>query len=111
MQSKLPLVEMTAEVRHNLFLALEESLNNILKHARASRLNMDITTDADCLRIAIRDDGCGFEQKSGVESKAIGGNGLRNIRQRLSGMGGSCKVESIPGRGTCISVRVPLDSA
>ncbi|HWF19125.1 MAG TPA: triple tyrosine motif-containing protein, partial [Verrucomicrobiae bacterium] len=111
MQSKLPEMEMSAEMRHNLFLAFEESLNNILKHAKASSLNMDISTDADRLRITIRDNGRGFEQKADSNGKATGGNGLRNIRHRMASVGGTCEVESAPGRGTCISLRVPLDSA
>jgi len=110
MQSELPHVEMSAEIRHNLFLAFEESLNNVLKHSKASRLSIDISTDADCLHIRIRDNGCGFEEATAHAGKATGGNGLPNLRQRLSSAGGECRIESSPNRGTCISLSVPLDS-
>ena len=111
MQSELPHVEMSAEIRHNLFLAFEESLNNVLKHSKASRLSIDISTDSNCLHIKIRDNGCGFEQAAAHTGKVTGGNGLHNLRQRLLSAGGECRIESAPGCGTCISLSVPLDSA
>ncbi len=110
MQSTFPHVEMSAEIRHNLFLAFEESLNNVLKHAKASRVGLDISCDPEYLRISINDNGCGFEPTSGQGGKATGGNGLRNLRQRLSAVGGECVIESSPGRGARINLSVPLYS-
>jgi len=113
-QSRLPHVEMTAELRHNLFLAFEESLNNVLKHAGATRLSVDIAAESDRLRITVRDNGRGFapgEQNGRASSHAGGGNGLRNMRQRLASAGGQCVIESAHSGGTTVSLRVPLDSA
>ena len=108
MQSHLPDVEMSAETRHNLFLAFEEALSNVLKHSHATRLSVDIAADAQRLRIAIRDNGWGFNLMAVKGGKATGGNGLRNIRQRLTAVSGLCDVESSPGAGTCINLSVPL---
>lgn len=111
MQHELPHVEMSAEIRHNLFLAFEEALNNVLKHSRATRMSANIATDGDYLRITIRDNGCGFEPAATPDGKATGGNGLGNIRRRLAAAGGTCEIESVPGSGTCISLSVPIYSA
>jgi signal transduction histidine kinase/streptogramin lyase len=109
-QSKLPDVEMSAEVRHNLFLAFEESLNNVLKHSKAARVNADIGTEGDYLRIVIRDNGCGFAVNAKPSGKATGGNGLRNIRERMVSLGGTCEIDSAPGQGTCLRLRVPIQA-
>lgn len=113
---KLPQVEMSAETRHNLFLAFEESLNNILKHSGASQLRLDITAEAGCLLITIRDNGHGFTlpvEAPGIaaEGPRRSGNGLHNMRQRLQDCGGQCVIESNPSQGTCVSLSMPLGSA
>ncbi|KAB8143516.1 GAF domain-containing sensor histidine kinase [Chloroflexia bacterium SDU3-3] len=88
-------------VRHELYSIVQEALNNILKHARAShvavRLRFGPTT-----RLEISDDGAGF---SPVE-KANSGLGLRGMRERAARLGGSIDIESAPGQGTCIRVEV-----
>jgi signal transduction histidine kinase/streptogramin lyase len=115
-QSKLPRAEMSAEIRHNLFLAFEESLNNVLKHSGASSLRLDISADADRLLITIRDNGRGFvpapvTENAGPDQARTGrgGNGLHNMRQRLKDTGGQCTIASSPGQGACVSLSLPLN--
>jgi ligand-binding sensor domain-containing protein/signal transduction histidine kinase len=116
-QSQLPQVDMSAEIRHNLFLAFEESLSNVLKHAAASCLRAEIGTHQDRLLIIIRDNGRGFEQVPHTESHladspaatVAGGNGLHNMRQRLADVGGQCSIQSVPGQGTSVSLSVALN--
>lgn len=111
-QSELPPVEMSAELRHNLFLAFEESLNNVLKHAAASRVGIEITSTDDCLTITVEDNGRGFERRPGAPPAAgIGGQGLNNMRQRLSNAGGDCSIISCAGRGTTVRLSIPLSPA
>jgi signal transduction histidine kinase len=95
--------ELSADLRHNLFLAAKEALTNIIKHARASEAWFRVNVTVSALELAIEDDGQGF----GPASAAAGGDGLRNMRQRLAGIGGECRVESRPGAGTRVMLRLP----
>jgi ligand-binding sensor domain-containing protein/signal transduction histidine kinase len=106
----LPALPLPVETRHNLFLAAKEALNNALKHARAAEvtlaLHLDLDHDPDARRfhLVVADDGVGF-------AHARAGEGLRNMRQRMSDIGGSCEVEGRPGAGTTIRFTVPVKQA
>ena len=112
----LPHHPLTAETRHNLFLAFEEALNNALKHGRASRVRVDMRIAPGQFEIRIEDNGCGFDAGKAVSEKPepgaqIGrrvGNGLRNLHQRLTDVGGRCSIASQPGKGTTVSLTVPF---
>jgi ligand-binding sensor domain-containing protein/signal transduction histidine kinase len=111
-QSELPSWNMSAEFRHNVFLAFEESLSNVLKHAQASRVEVHIQVEAGTLHIRVRDNGLGFASEAGKANGASGGrNGLTNIRQHLADVGGSCLIQSQPGQGVSVELRVVLGSA
>jgi len=99
----MPSVRMTAEVRHSLFLAVKESLRNVVRHAHASEVVMELTVAPHQLEIVIADDGQGFD---GPANPA--GNGLANLRDRLAGVGGHCEITSRPGAGTRVSMALPL---
>lgn len=94
----LPLLRLTTEVRHNLFLAVKEALNNVIKHAQAMNVRVTLKLDAPVLSIVVQDDGRGFTP----DSQRPGGNGLRNMQQRLESIGGRVEVESESGRGTMV---------
>jgi ligand-binding sensor domain-containing protein/signal transduction histidine kinase len=112
----LPNLPLSAEARHNLFLAFEEALNNALKHGRPSRVQVEMRVEAARFEIKIQDDGCGFDAdavKSGNgegKAKKRGGNGLPNMQQRLAEVGGLCAIRSRAGTGTCVSLTVPLQA-
>jgi len=111
----LPHVPLSAELRHNLFLAFEEVLNNALKHSGAARVSIEMMAGPLDFQIKVTDNGRGFDVAAAqVERPARaaqrGGNGLRNMRQRLSVVGGECVVRSVPGQGTTVSLRIPLGS-
>lgn len=88
--------EVSTDVRHNLFLAIKESLNNIVKHARATEVWLRASADAHGLRFSVEDNGCGFERAPDDATA----DGLRNMRQRLAEIGGECRIESRIGAGT-----------
>ena len=102
----LPAREVPANVRHNVFLAIKESLQNIVKHARATEVWLRVNSDPRGLRISIEDNGCGFNGSSGDPWA----DGLRNMRQRLAEIGGECQVDSRPGAGTTITVNLALSA-
>ncbi len=110
---------MSAEARHNLFLAFEESLNNALKHGRASRIRVDMRAEPGLFEINVEDNGCGFDVETVTSAKHDPaasaekriGNGMQNLRQRLADVGGQCGIRSRPGQGTTVTLTVPLGTA
>jgi ligand-binding sensor domain-containing protein/two-component sensor histidine kinase len=107
----LPHWPVTAEVRHNLFLAVKEALHNVVKHAAASEVSVTLTIAANTFTYAIRDNGRGFSPDapaSNAEGRIAGGNGLVNMRARLEKLGGACDIESAPGNGTAVKLTVPV---
>jgi signal transduction histidine kinase/ligand-binding sensor domain-containing protein len=96
-----------SDVRHQLFLTFKEALNNAVKHAAATEIKLRIWLQHDVLHIAIEDNGKGFTVKD-AEGK---GEGLVTLRERLLPLGGRCHVESEPGKGTRVTLTLPLDPA
>jgi signal transduction histidine kinase/ligand-binding sensor domain-containing protein len=103
---EIPRIVLPPEVRHHVFLASKEALNNILKHANASRIKLQVTLGSGEFRIAIEDDGCGFSVSS-PPKRVGGGNGLENMKERLRRIGGRLEYRSQPGQGTGIIFIAP----
>ena len=93
----------SGEVRHHLFLAVKEALNNAVRHGGASEIGFRVRVLEDRLWIAIADNGSGFDT-----SGRSNGHGLLNLRNRLEHLHGQCELESAPGAGTIVSLQVPL---
>jgi signal transduction histidine kinase len=102
---ELPPMPLTAEVRHNLFLAIKEALNNVLKHARASQVRLEMELNGSVLRILIEDDGRGCLP----DEVDRFGNGLENMRRRLTDIGGRLEWTTQPGKGTAVRMILRLD--
>jgi signal transduction histidine kinase len=95
----LPQTELSSNVRHNLFLAYKEALANAVKYSGCEELRIRYEPANKGFTLAVIDDGCGFE----IDQRSTLGNGLCNMRQRLADIGGECRIESKPGKGTCVS--------
>ena len=109
---EIPRCPLSSEIRHNLFLTFEEALNNVLKHSAATRVNVEITVHALEFELKVTDNGRGFEASAAANGQprgGRGGNGLKNMRQRLTVIGGDCQVSSRPGAGTTVTLRIHLD--
>jgi len=92
-----------------LYRIYQESLNNILKHAQASKIEIRLEKDETRALLEIRDNGAGFALPEDWVSLARQGHlGLVGIRERTEAVGGSLTIQSTPGRGTLIRVEVPL---
>lgn len=87
----------------NLYRILQESLQNINKYAQAKHIHVEFKTDGNLLTLKVTDDGVGFE----VDTKKRG-IGLQNMLSRTSESEGSFEVQSKKGKGTTITVSVPL---
>ena len=103
-QEHLPPLPLNAEQRHSLFLAFKEALQNTIKHAGASSARIEISVVNNVLRIALEDDGRGFE----TGPLQPGADGLQNMRERLQQLGGQCEIFSAPGRGVRVTFQVPV---
>jgi signal transduction histidine kinase len=100
----LPEAPLTSEVRHNLYLAVREALNNVLKHAQATEVWLRIQWQNEALRIALEDNGCGVNSSSA----GVAGDGLANLRRRLEKIGGHFEFESQAGAGSTCRIWLPL---
>ncbi|HLZ87809.1 MAG TPA: sensor histidine kinase [Puia sp.] len=90
-----------------LFRIIQECLQNCLKHAAATNINIGFTWYAEQLRVRVRDDGQGFDAERALA--AANGLGLENIRNRARLTGGSSAIQSRPGEGTTVTVQIPYE--
>lgn len=90
----------SAETRHNLFLAAKEALNNAVRHAQATTVWLRMDLGEETLALTIEDDGRGFAVVAGDSS----GDGLRNMRQRMETIGGRFEIVSAPGKGARVTL-------
>jgi len=112
MPTQLPSVRLATDVRHNVFLAVKEALNNTLKHAQATRIELTITASEGLLTIVMSDNGQGMILSTSPEADPLKrtGRGLTNIRQRLDAINGAVEIETNPA-GTKVCLTVPLPEA
>jgi len=97
----LPAGFVSGEMRRNIFLTVKEALHNIVKHAQADNVWIDIQQGKDLI-ITIKDDGVGFEEKN---VRAFS-NGLHNMKKRMNDIGGILEIAN--GQGTLVKLSVPL---
>jgi signal transduction histidine kinase len=90
-------LEMPLQLRRHFFLVFKEAVNNIIKHAHASRVDLSIQRSDGALILDLQDNGTGFDISVPKQ-----GNGLRNMKQRASVLGGECDISSQPGKGTTV---------
>lgn len=101
----VPPQPVSAEMRHNLFLIVKESLNNALKYSEASVIWLRLSVSNSYFTIAVEDNGRGFD----LEKQAASGNGMRNLQKRAEDVGARLAIVTAPGKGTRITVTVDLD--
>lgn len=88
-----------------LYRAAQESLTNVKKHAQASHTTMSLELGDQQASLCISDDGQGFD--TGILHEATPYFGLRGVRERLELVGGTLELDSIPGKGTRLTITVP----
>ena len=103
------LLDLPRDVASCLYRIAQESLANITKHAQASRVELELTSDNQEVTLSIRDSGVGFDLD---RTRAYHlGLGLVNMRERVRFVQGRLDIRSEPGRGTHITVQIPLPGA
>lgn len=90
-----------------LFRIAQEALNNVAKHAHASRVRITLARSDARLVMSLTDDGAGLEAASATGSKRRPGLGMVTMRERTQAVGGQFEIGAAPGRGTQVVVRVP----
>lgn len=88
-----------------LFRIVQESLTNIARYAQASRVDISMHQQDECLKLEVSDDGLGFDLSEARRKKSFG---LLGMQERAIALGGLVEVNSAPGQGTRISVSIPL---
>ncbi|HTC52291.1 MAG TPA: sensor histidine kinase [Steroidobacteraceae bacterium] len=102
----LPEPQLPKDVGIALFRILQESLRNVTRHARATRVSISVVTNPDnVLRMVVLDDGVGL---AADRLRALGSRGLGSMRHRMRAIGGEFQVQSVAGKGTEITVLAPL---
>ncbi|MBR9920779.1 MAG: hypothetical protein GYB31_08065 [Bacteroidetes bacterium] len=100
----IPAVRINGERRRNVLLVFKEVLHNVVKHAQATKVRVQVDLNPDAFTITISDNGIGMSE-SPVRPDA---NGLQNIRKRVHPEGGAINWESVPDKGTTVYLTEPL---
>ena len=109
MPLSLPDRPLSAQIRHNLFLAFKEALNNAAKHADASEVRITLELGGDAFVLKVQDDGKGIDPDAAADpDRPAPGNGLNNMKDRMAEIGGTCVVDSNPEQGTTVEFNVPF---
>jgi signal transduction histidine kinase len=96
-------LNLTSQEESELYRIAQEALNNVIKHARADQVKVELTRIDECIRLTIEDDGVGCDL-SVVDHG--GGQGFQNIRERAENIGARYLLESAPGQGTKVTIEV-----
>ncbi len=94
------------------FRIVQESITNILRHAKATTIHVDLRQTDRWLDLCVKDDGVGFSNRETLARAASRPSlGLLGMQERAQALGGTIMIESLPGRGTEVRVRIPLRSS
>jgi signal transduction histidine kinase len=96
-------IQLSSQMRHNITMAVKEALHNVIKHANARAVTLSATLSHGAVSISVKDDGRGFQT-----TNVAPGSGLTNMKRRLSDIGGTCSIQSEPGAGTTVTMRLEL---
>jgi two-component system sensor histidine kinase DegS len=99
---------LSSEVELSVFRIVQEALNNVVKHADATRVSTAVTLSDSAIKVSVQDDGIGFHPPSLTEHpKSSSKLGLLGMQERARLLGGTLKIDSAPGQGTKVTLSVP----
>jgi signal transduction histidine kinase len=98
-------VDLSQEYQTAVFRILQESLTNVMRHADASLVTIEFRKDETSLVFEIKDNGKGISESNMKKENSFG---LIGIKERAYVFGGDAVIKGIPGKGTCVSVNIPL---
>ena len=100
-----PSIALPPALEETIFRIVQEALNNVLKHAGATKVTIRVGIENDLLTVQVTDNGVGFDPAAPATSKGIG---LAGMRERVNELGGRLEIRSEPGKGTCVGITVSL---
>jgi len=103
----LPPTPILPEVRHNVFLAFKEAVNNVVKHAQATEARVTLELEPGYFILSIADNGRGLGDLSGKQLR----NGLKNMRRRLADVRGEFAIAPRTSGGTVVQLKVPISKS
>jgi signal transduction histidine kinase len=103
--AQLPAAAVPPEVRHNVFLAFKEAVHNVVKHAQASEASIRLRLQPERFILEILDNGRGMNKELPQNR-----NGLRNMKKRMTDIGGDFSISLGTGGGTLVQLSVPLNA-
>jgi signal transduction histidine kinase len=95
-------------VEQGVYRIAQETLENVVRHAAASKISVELSEEGGSLALRIEDDGQGIDAVS-VEDAAEEGFGIKGMQERAALIGGSFEISSAAGAGTCVTLRVPVE--
>ena len=107
-------VTVGADLRREIYLIFKETVNNLAKHSGATAAEIDFRLAGSRLVVSVSDNGKGFDSNGASENGdgggrvSMGGHGLGSMRQRAEKLGGTYEVSSEAGRGTTVTLKVPI---
>ncbi|MDZ7291383.1 MAG: histidine kinase [candidate division KSB1 bacterium] len=96
-------LRLSMETRHHLYLIFKEAINNLVRHSGACHADIRMNLANGMLMLSINDNGKGFDK-----SEPSSGNGLKNMRKRAQAINATLTIDSVPGKGTSIALRMPI---
>jgi two-component system, NarL family, sensor histidine kinase UhpB len=91
-----------------LYRSVQEALTNVMRHAHATRVDVEIRRGEDAIQCSVRDDGAGFDVPTALSRRGQRGLGLTGIRERAGALGGTLVIQSAPGKGTELVIAIPV---
>jgi signal transduction histidine kinase len=89
-----------------IYRIVQEAMNNIVKHSKASEFDINLLSSDGSIRILISDDGVGFNYEETISS--LSGFGLKGMKERIENNHGSLNIESSPDTGTLLIIELPI---
>lgn len=97
-----------SEDQINIYRVVQESVNNMVKHAQCTEAEVIIRVEKESVDLSIKDNGVGFIQQNDMTPKNKSGFGLKGLNERVNNLGGQLNIDSKKGFGTIVSVTVPI---
>lgn len=106
-------IVVNSNIRREIFLIFKESINNIVKHSKAKKVEIKLGLKDKDIILQIQDNGKGFEMqtsfKDSLSSIQMGGNGILSMQKRAEEMNGELEILSEIGKGTTVNLRLPME--
>lgn len=96
-----------ADVKTGMYRIFQESLTNVVRHAEAKKVDVRLIVDGKMIILQIKDDGKGFDISASSKKQTLG---ILGMKERSLGMGGEYVIESSPGKGTAVTVAIPVEA-